>query len=239
MTPGFSVYYVADSPASNPVLAPKLGLTYATGIFTADVKHLNYRQFGHTVPLARVHSEFGRRIRHIVIMSAHEQVIWSNTGRVIAMMTYVQARRNGTKCQLPGDSVSRRAFVLWPLLRDDVEQAIAISVSHAHPLPTPFAFTYLRPKAVGDWEHLVDARFVSIARFIRTRFRAKQAFPDLDPRRPNQEVRAACTAGPLNRHALSLPHIHDVIGPLNTYKYARIKRAVAEVERVAEQYGAA
>jgi hypothetical protein len=31
----------------------------------------------------------------------------------------------------------------------------------------------------------------------------------------------------------------DVIGPLNTYKYARIKRAVAEMERVSKQYGAA
>lgn len=32
---------------------------------------------------------------------------------------------------------------------------------------------------------------------------------------------------------------HDVVGPLGTYKYPRIKAAVAEVERVAAQYGAA
>lgn len=40
------------------------------------------------------------------------------------------------------------------------------------------------------------------------------------------------------RQALSYLR-HDVIGPLSTYKYPRVKAAIAEVERVAEQYGAA
>src|SRR5881396_2461819 len=75
-------------------------------------------------------SAFPVSVSHIVLMRAEEEMLWSDTPAVVAVMTHVQTIENRTIVQYPSESMDEDTFI--------INSHLPMTVRHpaSHPLPT-------------------------------------------------------------------------------------------------------
>ena len=83
--------------------------------------------------LASAVPTFADLVSIVVSVGADEQVRWVDAGRVVAVMTDLQAVRDGlSMMRLPGDTVGTEGVAPWRLVLD-----LAVAIAIESPLPLP------------------------------------------------------------------------------------------------------
>lgn len=101
---------------------------------------------GYLLPAKRlVPAMFRPGIAHIVGLSTDEQVVGTDTGRVIAAVQHVEAVRDGAVVKFPGEAMC----LLWANAGTKAESSVPLDPAGASPFPTTIRVAvYPGPEAV-------------------------------------------------------------------------------------------
>jgi hypothetical protein len=151
MRPAGAPNDVLDSPPVNGILPRQCALAYTVGMGGADGEDLPLRQLGLWVTLAAHPAATGAalcdHIGNVVFGRSEEQVIRTDTARIVALMAYVQFGGKRPVMKLPRKAMSTDYLTVpAPGLND----AIAAIRLCARPQPTRISLLDATPKAVNE-----------------------------------------------------------------------------------------
>lgn len=161
--PGFAYDYHPNSSGRNAVSFGQIGQANAIGdVRLANCQHIRISELGIVVSGAsrsvlRILAVLRYHVRYIVLMSATEQMAWSYTSRVIAMMQNLHPIRNGAISHLPRCAMRTHVLTISPSVAVPVWIRTG-SPNPARPKLGPVSWhrailIYFSPKATFKWRH--------------------------------------------------------------------------------------
>jgi hypothetical protein len=147
MTPSNATDNLANSRSANVKPLGKLAIAVSARRAQASyLYNLSLIQFRRAAPLTQSRSVLRCAILHVYGLVSEEQVIRSNTRRIVAFMQHAQRRIWKTVVNFPGKSVGKNRRLTAVGFAH--KPSISVSVSDSRPEPASVSFLNVSPKAI-------------------------------------------------------------------------------------------